>query len=139
MLKEQSENQSPSKREKCRVALRSRLDERARYIGTFEKNGIKRGYRGPLPTILLKDITDATGFVVTDHLWMNETKALRAAELKTGDKVAFDARVEKYVKGYFGRRDDVWAPPSIDYRLSRPTRVSIVERAVSPPNDIEAA
>lgn len=138
-MKEQSEIQSPSKREKCRVALRSRLGERTRYTGTFARNGKKSGYYGPLPTILLKDLMDATGVVVADHVWMNETKALRAAELKTGDKVAFDARVEEYEKGYFGHRADVWVPRSIDYRLSRPTQVSVVERAESPPNDIEAA
>lgn len=43
-----------------------------------------------------------------------------------GCTVEFDARVTTYIKGYKGRRDDVFdAPLEMDYKLERPTRVVI--------------
>lgn len=134
-----SEDLDPSRKKKCRDALRSRLGEQARYKGTFERNGTMRSCRGPLPTVLLKDITDASGDVVADHVWMNTTGELEAAELKPGDSIAFDAQVEEYVKGYLGHRDGVWAPTSIDYRLSLPTGILVVERADTAQSDIQVA
>ena len=44
-------------------------------------------------------------------------------DLREGDRVEFCARVKEYEKGYAGRRDDVYKPVEIDYKLSHPTRV----------------
>jgi len=43
--------------------------------------------------------------------------------LREGDTISFDARVGEYMKGYFGRREDVYVPPSVDWRFARPTNV----------------
>ena len=99
-------------------------EERHTYVATFERTGTKNGYKGILETVLLTDVCEAgTNTLITDHLWFNNTKGFQAANLKKGDKVQFDARVESYEKGYKGYRKDVYLPISIDYKLSRPTHI----------------
>jgi hypothetical protein len=60
-----------------RQALAQREEQRARFIGTFERFGEKRGWKGrPETTVLLRDICDAvTGRAVCEHLWFSLTKA----------------------------------------------------------------
>jgi DNA-binding winged helix-turn-helix (wHTH) protein len=41
--------------------------------------------------------------------------------VRTGYK--FQRKVEKYIKGYQGRREDVYKPIVTDYKLSRSTKV----------------
>ena len=107
-----------------RKTLEAREEERARFKGTFERFGAKTGWKGrPETTVLLREIHDSAGAPVCDHLWFNLTKAFAALDLQPGDTVAFDARVKEYVKGYLGRRDDVYKPVEIDYKLSHPTKV----------------
>lgn len=104
---------------------------RQRFIGTFERFGTKNGYKGPEPTVLLIDVKDgSTGKVVTDHLWFNLTKGFAALELQKGDKIAFDARVTEYEKGYKGRdwERQLEAPISSDYKLSFPTKIELIAR-----------
>jgi hypothetical protein len=72
----------------------------------------------------LKDVKDENGQLVTDHLWFNMTKGFEEANLHPGDIVEFRGKVEKYIKGYQGRREDVFGKPiEADYKLSRPTKV----------------
>ncbi len=106
-----------------RQELEKRDGERATFRGTFERFGTKRGWVGDEPTVLLKDICTHSGDPICDHLWMNLTKGIAALDLRLGDVVQFDARVQEYEKGYFGRRDDVFKPITIDYKLSYPTKV----------------
>jgi hypothetical protein len=107
-----------------RKALAARKEERTIFQGTFERFGTKNGWQGRQEkTILLKDICDATGKRVCDHLWFNLTRDSAALDPQPGDTVAFDARVKAYEKGYFGRRWDVYKPAAIDYKLSHPTKV----------------
>ena len=108
-----------------RKKLAKQDGERATFCGTFERFGKKSGWMGQeQKTVLLKDICDVSGALVCDHLWFNLTKAFALLNLQPGDGVQFDARVKKYVKGYFGRRDDVFDKPAeVDYKLSHPTKV----------------
>ncbi len=104
---------------------------RQRFTGTFERFGTKNGYKGPEPTVLLTQVRDgSTGKIVTDHLWFNLTKRFAALDLQKGDKVAFDARVTEYEKGYKGWNWErqLEAPISIDYKLSFPTKVELISR-----------
>ena len=98
-------------------------EERHVFTGRFERTGWKAGYKGPMETVLLLDIRDAEGNPVTDHLWFNLTNGFRDANIEPGDEVQFSARVQSYVKGYFGRREDVWCPIQNDYKLSYPSKV----------------
>jgi hypothetical protein len=61
---------------------------------------------------------------MTDHLWFIVRKTFEALNLEPGDAIEFDAMATPYKKGYRGHRDDPeLPPPSVDYRLSFPTKV----------------
>ena len=94
-------------------------DVRASFSGTYVRSGIKKGWKGRLEaTVLLKDVKDMNGKIVTDHLWFNMTMGFASLTLKEGDIVQFDARVKPYQK--FDREYGI---REIDYKLSHPTKV----------------
>lgn len=107
--------------------------DRHTFTGRFERFGKKRAYKSPIPavTVLLLDVKDAGGNIVADHLWLNYTKGFEACDLCVGDIVQFNARVRVYEKGYKGHRyeNEFFHPISIDYKLSHPTKISVVEHA----------
>lgn len=99
-----------------RYELGRKVEERSTFTGRFVSYGTKPGYGRRPVTILLADIADEHGKVVTDHLWFNRTQGFDSlGPLRTGDRVKFDARVKTYHKG--GRAD------RIDYKLSYPSQV----------------
>lgn len=118
--------------------MRSKLQnigekERHTFTGEFERFGQKPAYKGSIPdvTVLLLNVKDKDGNIVTDHLWFNYTNGFRACDLKAGDIVQFDARVKAYEKGYKGYRDieaEIMHPVSWDYKLSYPTNITVIER-----------
>jgi hypothetical protein len=107
-----------------REFLKEREGKRGRFSGTVKRLGSKPAYRGaPLPTLLLVDVRDEAGTLVTDHLWFTVRKQMKELNLQPGDKIEFTARVKPYVKGYRGRREDDYLPPmSVDYKLSHGTK-----------------
>jgi hypothetical protein len=110
-----------------RKALKHLNGERRRFSGTFVRCGQKPGWKGStLTTILLKDIKDANGNIVSDHLWFNLTKEFGSLVLNDGVIIYFDARVKPYYKGYQGYREDVDRPVELDFKLSHPTRVQVI-------------
>lgn len=117
--------------------MRKKLQEidqvRATFTGTVERFGTKSSYGYTKPTLLLVNVKNAAGEVVTDHLWFNLTKGFESLGLCTGDTVQFDARVRPYTKGYRGWRDDVYDKPvEKDYKLSHPTKLVKVPAGVQP-------
>ena len=99
-------------------------EDRYEFIGTFDRLGVKNGYKGVETTVLLTNIVlKETGDLITDHLWFNFTKGFANADLKQGDKVSFSARVSRYEKGYKGYKEDVYCPVETDYKLSYPSKV----------------
>ena len=101
---------------------------RTKFTATVDRFGFKSAYRGPdIPTVCLINISDATGLIKCEHIWLTVGKQLQALRLMPGQSIAFDARVTKYQKGYRGHRDDVFdRPVQTDYRLSNHTRVSVL-------------
>lgn len=105
--------------------------ERHCFCGKFERCGYKSfddtysiKYS---PTLLLTEVTDSEGNLLTDHLWLNLGKGfLSLGQLKKGDKIVFHARVEEYVKGRRYERE-------LDYKLARPTKISLLEPVFRPP------
>jgi len=78
--------------------------------------------------MMLRDVKDETGQIVTDHLWMTVGKQPSRLNVQIGDEVVFVARVTRYEKGYQGSREAIFAAPSsTDYRLSYPTKVRRME------------
>lgn len=102
-----------------------KLDEiRDTFSGTLVRIGTKNGWNKVEQTILLKDVKNKDGIIVTDHLWFNYTKGFQALGLlQEGDIIEFCARVKRYIKGYQGYREDVFKPIETDYKLSYPTGV----------------
>ena len=98
-------------------------NERQIFTGTFVRFGEKTGYKGPVSTVLLKDIYDNKEKLLTDHLWFNLTKGFDKLRMKEGDIIEFYARVKRYEKGYRGQRDDVYVPHEMDYKLSHPSKL----------------
>lgn len=111
-----------------RKELKKLNGQRMKFIATVERFGEKSSFKGaPTPTILLKDIRiSESNEIVTGHIWFAKGKSWK--ECKVGAEVTFEARVSQYEKGYKGYRDDVYAPISVDYRLERPTKVSVLEK-----------
>ena len=112
-----------------RRSLEKMEGERLEFIGTFDRLGKKTGWGGTTDTtVLLKDIVIAdSGQHVASHLWFNYTKGFARVimnNLKTGERLRFTARVGHYIKGYQGRRDDVYKPTEVDYHLTRPTKIA---------------
>lgn len=113
--------------------------ERQTFTGTFVRFGRKSRYRPKKvgdewvdydETVLLRDVRNAEGRIVTDHLWFNYTKGFAGlGDLREGDVVRFDARVKPYVKGYINRRDYI-DDREVDYKLSHPTRFLLLERGL---------
>lgn len=105
-------------------------EERKRYVGTVDKFGIRRGFKGLIDTILLINIKlEGSEEIITDHLWFDLGKQFSDLNLQKGDIIAFNARVAKYKKGYYGGRElEIPKPPAGDYKLQRPTKVTVVKR-----------
>jgi hypothetical protein len=108
-----------------RKQLKNSEGARARFSATFERYGSKNGYVGITKTVLLKNVSDATGKMVCDHLWFNLTKGFESLDLQPGDGVEFDARATAYLKGYKGRDElaRLTNPLTRDYKLSHPTKL----------------
>ncbi len=114
-----------------RKALGANEGKKGLYTGEFDKTGSKFGYKGRLDTVLLINIKDETGHIVTDHQWFNMTKGFQQADLQDGDLVELRATVKKYLKGYRGRRENVFDKPiRADYHLSRPTNIRKLENNI---------
>lgn len=110
-----------------REALEKLKGKRKRFSGTFDRYSLKTSFRGlPKQTLLLRDVENPAGDIVTDHLWFNLTKGFDAlGDLYPGDVVAFDARVTPYEKGHVNRDDDL---REMDYKLSHPTKLRVIRR-----------
>lgn len=114
-----------------REALEARKGIRATFIGVFVRYGTKPAYKGPpIKTLLFGPVRDASGEVVTCHIWFTTCRAWEAlGELEPGAEVQFDARVRAYWKGYQGR--DEFGDEGVrtkDYKLSHPTRIKLREK-----------
>ena len=107
-----------------RDTLKRMDDTRGVFTGRFVRYGLKTGYKGAsTETVLLVDVRDETGKLVSDHCWLNRTKGFDAlGELKGGERVRFEARVKRYKKGYVNRRAGI-DQTEFDYRLSHPTKL----------------
>lgn len=112
-----------------RFNLEALEGKRVTFTAIFWKYGSFRSKWGAGRTILLRFVRDMKGNLLTDHTWINYTPSFDAAgEFRQGDLVCFDARVGKYIKGYFGQRieDRLSHPPKEDYRLKFPHNVRII-------------
>ncbi|WP_143461374.1 hypothetical protein [Levilactobacillus enshiensis] len=108
---------------RVRAAQRQRLEQ----LGMAERYGYKAGYRGEKPTILLREVRLVIGNrLMADHLWFNLTKGFQGlGQLRRGDSIQFNGRVDRYVKGYQGSKNRMPHNTVVDYQLSRPTQIEM--------------
>lgn len=93
---------------------------RERYTAVVGRCGIKYNSYKKFPerTFVLNDVTLANkGEIVTDHLWVTVGKTLAKLDLKSGDKISFNARVGMYKKGYHFKINDC--------KLNRMTKIEV--------------
>lgn len=109
----------------ARLELGQYEGERRTFRGRFERLGKKRCEGRESPTVLLRDIIDVqTGWLVTDHLWLNLTKGFAELNLQCGDVVQFNARISLYERGRANQKRKKTASKNRDWGLVRPTKVS---------------
>ncbi|MFO1547713.1 hypothetical protein ABC418_11405 [Lactiplantibacillus plantarum] len=102
--------------------------ERHTFTAIFGRYGYKSGYHGESPTILLKYIK-LDGRIITEHLWCNLTGGFKGLnELHEGDAIQFDGRITSYTKGYQGYREDIERSSKKDYKIERPTKLSVINK-----------
>jgi len=106
-----------------REKLKNIEGSREEFSGIFVRFGFKNGFKGIVKTVLFKDIKNNKNEIVADHLWFNLTKGFDNLKLIENDVIRFTARTKKYIKGYFGRREDIYVPMEEDYKLSHPTKM----------------
>ena len=113
-----------------RTGLKKIDQVRKKFQGVYHREGRKTNWKGySETTILLKDIKDESGRIVTDHAWFALTRGFEdLGQLNAGDVIEFEARVTEYRKGYVNRRISV-DQRSVDYKLSRPTKLRLVGRS----------
>ena len=101
-----------------RTQLKKLNNQRLVFTADFGEYGTKSNWHGyPETTILLKNVRFQDGKLATDHIWFTERKRLGSLELEVGDRITFEARITRYVKGY-------WKDGRVsDYKLSNPTKL----------------
>ncbi|NLM30518.1 MAG: hypothetical protein GX216_08880 [Methanomicrobiales archaeon] len=115
-----------------RVNLQGLAGRRVVLTAVFWKYGIYRSRGCTGRTILLRNVRDLSGRLLTDHTWINYTAGFDAiGEFCRGDLVRFTARVDEYIKGYLGENidDRLARPPAVDYRLKYPRMVERIGSA----------
>jgi len=110
-----------------RKRLAAAEGERKKFHAKFSRLGKKVNYKGySEDTILLVEIKDvATNAVVAGHVWFSFTKGFENIKLTEGVEIEFEARIKEYKKGYVNKKIGI-NKRSIDYKLSHPTKISIV-------------
>jgi hypothetical protein len=105
-----------------RKELRKNNEKRLLFTGIVGCFGTKKNWHGfPEKTILFKDVKYESGDLATDHIWFTVGKTIASLELKEGDRISFEARIGRYMKGYVNYRECI--DESIpDYKLNRPTK-----------------
>lgn len=119
--------------------INSKPDTKEEFTGTFVKFGGKNNNGEWETTILLKNIKDKNGKLVTDHLWFNNSKGFEALNLKENDVIRFKAKVSQYKKGYLGRDKTLSniKPKEKDYKLLNPSKFEILYRVHLPEENEE--
>jgi hypothetical protein len=111
-----------------RQLLRSENGIRKKFTATFSKIGKKVNFKGHSEdTILLTNVKDIeSGMLMTDHIWFTYSITFQRANLSPGMAIEFEARIKEYQKGYVNRALGK-NKKRTDYKLSHPTKVSVIK------------
>lgn len=102
-----------------REQLAPLLGAKSVFTATFRRFGWKK-FMGQYvaKTLLLVDVKDKDGKVVTDHLWFKCGRGFDKLGLEKGDQVQFHAKVGTYSKG-----------DGYDYHLEYPEHLVKIDQA----------
>jgi hypothetical protein len=89
--------------------------KRARYRAVFDHFHSRTSHGFEVKSLIVRDVTDAAGNPVCDHLWFRRGKQFNDLQLQPGDRIEFEARADSYRKGYIEKQ--------LDYCLKNPTKV----------------
>ena len=108
-----------------KLAEKFKFNQREKYKATFQRFGVRNGYKGDIKTVLLSDVIAQSHKLVTSHLWLDCGKQFDKLLLKEGGFIQFYARVKIYEKGYQGY-DELGEKgfQTIDYGLCYPSKVA---------------
>lgn len=99
---------------------------RTKFTATIARLGTKQNFRGPSSeTVLFTDVRNEAGELMTNHVWFTIGKQLAPVVHHVGKRVAFEARVKGYTKGYKGRGLELLKPREEDFKLSNPTNITL--------------
>lgn len=115
-----------------RLAMQPFAGTKVLVTGTYRRNGTRGVGSRTYPTVLIENVREIrTGTTLTDHLWFNRGNLWRRAELRPGDKIAFQARVLEYRTGYWGpsKMRRLESPPRVEYGLTPPEGLVILRSA----------
>lgn len=101
-----------------RVLLRAQVD-RLGWRRSSRGTGVGRN---PGRTVLLVWLTDAEGNWLRDHQWADYEGAFADAQVREGDIVEFEARIEEYMRESLGDGHEM-EPVGIGYKLEGVTGV----------------
>lgn len=96
-----------------RTELQPLEKTRKTFTGTFVRFGLFKTKWGFYKKVLLKNVKDTRGRLMTQHVSLSDPSDVRAFEgFGQGDVLQFSAVVYSYIKGYHGE--------SIELKLTRP-------------------
>lgn len=91
-------------------------------VERFGRRNVNRLNKEVIWTIVLKNITDKNGKLITDHVWFNLSKEFDRLNLREGDRIEFSARVVEYYKRNYQ------AKPEKDFKLEKLVGVKKIAR-----------
>jgi hypothetical protein len=117
-------NISGAKSFSLRAELKNKDEERLKFFAVFGRYGSKTDWNGYAETtLLLTNICFEDGSAAADHVWVTETsQCKKLGPFQPGQKLAFEARIGSYEKGY-KYRGLALTPVKTDFKLNRLTRI----------------
>jgi hypothetical protein len=111
-----------------RAELKNNHERRLKFTASFGRYGSRADWNGYAEkTLLLTNVCFEDGSHATDHVWITETKECRSlGPFQPGQKLAFEARIGSYEKGYT-YRGQALTPVKTDFKLNRLTRIRKIE------------
>lgn len=95
--------------------------ERGQYTATVERIAMGTGRRDAYREYLwLRDITSADGVPFAGERWLNHSPTLQRLDLRPGDRIRFEARIEARAPG------GIDALEGVTFRLISPWQVSVL-------------
>lgn len=111
-----------------RTELKKLANRRCRFVGTYQATIDHWNWKGEAhDSVLLTNIYDTEGELLTGHTWIQDTFAFGNLRLHKGHRISFIGEVQEYMKGCRGmRRSQNNKKRSVDYTVGHISDVSII-------------